>query len=410
MQKIKIGIIKEGKTPPDTRVVLSPKQCTMVMKHFPKVHICVQASPNRCFTDDEYAKEGIIIQQQVNDCDILLGVKEVPIKELIADKTYFFFSHTIKKQAYNQKLLQAIVQKNIRLIDYECLVNEQGERIIAFGHWAGVVGAHNALWTWGKKFNQFNLPRAIEVDALKSLKDLYKTIDFPAIKIAVTGGGRVANGVFEILEAAGIQKVADGAVINNTFDKPVYIQLDTGELFAREADNGYEQAEFYANPVGYKCIIQPYLPHIDLFINAIYWNPKAPKFWTLKDMQQPAFGIKVIADITCDIAPDASIPSTLKASTIAEPVYGFDVHTSQETDAFKNDTIDVMAIDNLPNELPRDASENFGMMFFEEVMPELVKPEKSTMLHKASITQNGDLNKPFEYLRDYLDGNRSKAV
>ncbi len=403
MQKIKIGIIKEGKTPPDTRVVLSPKQCAMLMQQFPQIDMCVQASPNRCFTNEEYVKEGITITEQVNDCDVLLGVKEVPITELIDNKTYFFFSHTIKKQPYNQKLLQAVVQKNIRLIDYECLVNEQGERIIAFGHWAGVVGAHNALWTWGKKFDQFSLPRAIEVNALKDLKDIYQTIDFPPINIAVTGGGRVANGVFEILEAAGIQKVADEAVIDQTFNHPVYIQLDTEELFARKKDNGYDQTEFYADPTGYKSIIHPYLPYIDLFINAIYWNPKAPKFWSLEAMQQPDFGIKVIADITCDIAPEASIPSTLKASTIVEPVYGFDVKTHQETEAFKSDTIEVMAIDNLPNELPRDASENFGSMFLEEVLPELVKPEKSTMLYKASITQQGNLNQPFEYLRDYLE-------
>jgi len=403
MQKIKIGIIKEGKTPPDTRVVLSPKQCKAAMERFANVNICIQASPNRCFKDEEYANEGITVQEQVDDCDILMGVKEVPIDQLIADKTYFFFSHTIKKQAYNQKLLQAIVQKNIRLIDYECLINERGERIIAFGHWAGVVGAHNALWTWGKKFSQFKLPRAIEVNDLKQLKDFYKTIEFPAIRIAVTGGGRVANGVFEILQAAGIQKVADEAVLDNTFDKPVYIQLDAEELYARIADNAYDQEEFYADPRGYQCIIQPYLPNIDLFINAIYWNPKAPKFWTLKDMQQADFSIKVIADITCDIAPDASIPSTLRASTIAKPVYGFDVQQAQETDAFNSDTIDVMAIDNLPNELPRDASESFGSMFLDNVLPELIKPEQSTMLHKASITKHDNLNEPFEYLRDYLE-------
>jgi len=282
-------------------------------------------------------------------------------------------------------------------------LNDKGERIIAFGHWAGVVGAHNALWTWGEKFDQFSLPRAIEMDDLQRLKEHYQSIDFPAIKIAVTGGGRVAKGAFEILEAAGIQKVADEAVLNITFDKPVYIQLDVEELYARKADNAFDQAEFYADPTGYKCIIHPYLPYIDLFINAIYWNPKAPKFWTLEDMQQPDFGIKVIADITCDIAPDASIPSTLRASTIADPVYGFDVTKTNETEPFKSDTIDVMAIDNLPNELPRDASESFGNMFLNEVLPELVKPEISTMLDKASITRHGDLNKPFEYLRDYLE-------
>jgi len=399
---MKIGLIREGKTPPDTRVVLTPNQCKSILQNN-NIKIAVQPSPNRCYTDEEYKNTGVVISEDIQDCDLLLGVKEVPIENLISNKTYCFFSHTIKEQPYNQKLLKAVIDKNIRLIDYECLVNETGQRIIAFGHWAGIVGAHNALWTWAKKYNQFDLPRAVEINDLARLKEHYKTINFPAIKIAVTGGGRVAKGVFEILDAAGIKKVSDEAFVSQNYDEAVYAQLDANELYARKSDNGYDRKEFYTQPELYKCIIEPFLKVTDLFINAIYWNPDAAAYWTLEDMQANDFNIKVIADITCDIAPDASIPSTLKPSTITEPVYGFDVVTFTETEPFKNNTVDVMAIDNLPNELPRDASEDFGKMFLNNVLPEFLKDE-SEMLYKANITVNGDLNKPYEYLRNYLKG------
>jgi len=404
MDKIKIGIIREGKVPPDSRVVLTPKQCVSLMEQYQQLQIVVQPSKGRCYSDEEYEAVGIVLQEDLTDCRVLLGVKEVPIENLIEGKTYFFFSHTIKKQAYNQKLIKAIVDKKIRLIDYETLVNDKGHRVIAFGHWAGVVGAHNALWTWAKKYNQFELKRAKDAFDLKELKAAYQTIDFPKMNIAVTGGGRVAGGVFEILESAGIKMVEDEQIITDTFDEAVYIQLDCEELYARKSDDGYDTAEFYADPTGYKSIIKPFLPHIDLFINAIYWNPKAPAYWSLDDMKADDFNIKVIADITCDIAPEASVPSTLKPTTIADPVFGFDRMTSKEVPAFTDDCIDVMSIDNLPNELPRDASESFGEMFLTHVLPELVKPETSEMLYKATIARGGDLNEPFEYLRDYLEG------
>jgi len=399
---MKIGLIREGKTPPDTRVVLTPNQCKNILQKG-KIDIVVQPSSNRCFSDEEYENAGINLSENVQDCEVLLGVKEVPIDQLVPNKTYCFFSHTIKEQPYNQKLLKAVVDKNIRLIDYECLVNSKNQRIIAFGHWAGVVGAHNALWTWAKKYEQFTLPRAVEINDLAKLKAQYKTITFPSIKIAVTGGGRVAKGAFEILDAANIKKVSPKEFLNQNFNEAVYTQLDSDNLYARKTDNGFLEQEFFAQPELYKCIIQPYLSSTDLFINAIYWNPNAAAYWSLKDMQDGDFNIKVIADITCDIAPEASIPSTIKPTTITEPVFGFDVHTSTETAPFKTGVIDVMAIDNLPNELPRDASIDFGNMFIDNVLPEFLKNE-SEMLHKATIAINGNLNTPYEYLRDYLNG------
>jgi len=399
---MKIGLIKEGKIPADTRVVLTPKQCKSILQKG-NISLVVQPSANRCYTNEEYEQAGVALSDNLQDCDVLLGVKEVPINQLIANKTYCFFSHTIEEQPYNQKLIQAVVNKNIRLIDYECLVDENRTRVIAFGHWAGIVGAHNALWTWSKKYQQFNLPRAVDVNNLAKLKAVYKTVNFPAIKIAVTGGGRVAKGAIEVLDAAGIKQVDSKEFLTKTYAQAVYTQLDSDNLYARKTDNGFEMKEFYSQPQLYKCVIQPYLSTTDLFINAIYWNPEAPPFWSLEDMKAKDFNIKVIADITCDIAPVASIPSTLKPSTISEPVYGFDAQKQTETEAFKTNSIDVMAVDNLPNELPRDASEDFGKMFINHVLPEFLKPE-SDMLHNACIAINGDLNKPYEYLRNYLDG------
>jgi len=404
---MKIGLIREGKTPADTRVVLTPNQCKSILQKG-TVSLAVQPSPNRCYTNEEYENAGVTLSENLEDCEVLLGVKEVPIEQLIPNKTYCFFSHTIKEQPYNQKLIKAVVEKNIRLIDYECLVNEKKQRIIAFGHWAGIVGAHNALWTWAKKYQQFDLPRAVDCKDLAQLKHHYKSIKFPGIKIAVTGGGRVANGAFEILNAAGIKKVATKEFLNKTFTEAVYTQLDSQHLYARKSDNGFEMQEFFTKPELYKCIIKPYLTCTDLFINAIYWNPDAAAYWTLEDMQASDFNIKVIADITCDIAPDASIPSTLKPSTIAKPVYGFDVHTQKEAAPFLPNTIDVMAVDNLPNELPRDASEDFGNMFMNNVLLEFLKP-KSNILHQATIAINGDLNTPYEYLRNYLEGKTTPA-
>ena len=201
---MKIGIIKENKSPADSRVPLSPEQCQqLAAKGF---NISVQRSQVRCFPDALYEKAGVTMVDSVEDCDVLLGVKEVPIADLVPNKTYFFFSHTIKAQSYNQKLLKACVDKNIRLIDYEVLTDTEGKRVIAFGKFAGMVGAHNALWTYGERLGNNRLPRMHAIEDYAAAKDLYKAIQFPNVKIVLTGTGRVSGGAAQVLEDMGIKR------------------------------------------------------------------------------------------------------------------------------------------------------------------------------------------------------------
>ena len=153
---MKVGIVREGKIKSDSRVPLTPKQCRYLLQQNLDLQIFVQPSQKRCFTDEEYHSLGIPLTENLSECDLLLGVKEVPISMLLPNKTYLFFSHTIKKQPYNRELLRSILEQKIRLIDYECLHDESGQRVIAFGRWAGIVGAHNAILTWGRREGEFN--------------------------------------------------------------------------------------------------------------------------------------------------------------------------------------------------------------------------------------------------------------
>lgn len=399
---MKIGIIREGKTPPDSRVPLNPMQCKALREK--GIDLIVQPSPNRCFKDEEYEKLGVPLSDNMEDRDVLMGVKEVPIDQLLNDKTYFFFSHTIKEQPYNRKLLQAITQKNINLIDYEVLTNDDGARVIAFGKFAGMVGAHNGLYTYGQRTKEFSLPRMKEMFDYKEAIETYKTIQLPAIKIVLTGTGRVATGATTVLEDMGIQKVRPIDYVTKDFDHPVYTQLSSFYYAKRKDGKVFDSAlDFYKNPKAYDSDFNHFLPMTDIMINGIYWDNEAPPFFTVEDMKSDGFGIKVIADVTCDIAPVSSIPSTIKASTIADPIFGIDRQTNKEATAHGSGTLDMMTIDNLPNELPRDASTSFGEMFISEVLDNLLT-QNSAMINRGMITRDGDLNAPFEYLRAYLNG------
>jgi alanine dehydrogenase len=400
---MKIGIIREGKTPADSRVPLSPHQCSQLVEQ--GLQVSVQRSEVRCFSDDQYAHLGIDVVDNIDDCDILLGVKEVPISQLIPNKTYFFFSHTIKEQAYNQKLLKACVDKKIRLIDYEVLTDETGKRVIAFGKFAGMVGAHNALWTYGERLGNNPLPRMHSLKDYAAAQKIYSTTKFPNARIVLTGTGRVSSGAVQVLTDMGIQKVRPIDFVTQSYDLPIFTQLSSFYYAKRKDGKEFDNVQnFYDYPEEYESDFHHFLPHADILINGIYWDNKAPAFFTPEEMTQSNFNIKVIADVTCDIAPESSIPSTLKASTIADPVFGYNPESRVETEPYKEASIDMMTIDNLPNELPRDASEAFGSMFIEHVLPQLDNDE-SEMLDKATITKDGDLGSHFEYLRSYLEGN-----
>lgn len=399
---MKIGIIREGKNPPDARVPLIPQQCRYIRKHFP-VEIVVEPSDKRIFEDSEYEKLNIPMSDDLSECDVLMGVKEVPIEQLIPNKTYFFFSHTIKKQVYNRDLLRAILDKNIRLIDYEVLTDENRKRLIAFGRFAGMVGAHNALWTYSKRTGTFELPRMKDYHDYAAAKADYKRLALPNLKIVLTGTGRVGRGAADVLKDMGIKRVSPKEFLQNDFDHAVFTQLACEDYAKRKDGKAFQRKDFYAHPEAYTSKFEPYTRVSDIMINGIFWDNNAPAFFSSEAMQRADFNIKVIADVTCDIAPVSSIPSTLRASTIDDPVFGYDPQSNKETAAFQNDKIDMMTIDNLPNELARDASQAFGKQFIEKVLPELLKPE-SEVIKRATVTQKGELGEYFQYLEDYVKG------
>ncbi len=401
---MKIGILREGKQPPDKRVPFSPKQCKELMDKYPELEIVVQTSNIRCYKDNEYFEVGIPVTEDMADCDVLMGVKEVPKQDLIPDKTYFFFSHTIKKQFYNRKLLQEVVKKNIHLVDYEVLTGKDGLRIIGFGRFAGLVGAYNGWLTYGKRHQLFDLKPAHLCDDLVEMKQQARSVDLPPVKIVVTGGGRVANGAMELLDATGVQKVSvEDYLLTDDFSQPVYVQLNPGDYNQHKEGKLFDLHHFFQYPQKYKGNFSRFLPHTDLLVAAAFWDPKAPVLFTAEEMRGLDFKIDVIADVTCDI--EGSIPSTKRASTIDNPFYDYNPDTGELEEAFSSkENITVMAIDNLPCELPKDASIDFGKNLSEKVIPHLLGDDPDDIIGRASITNKGKLTEKFNYLSDYLEG------
>jgi saccharopine dehydrogenase (NAD+, L-lysine forming) len=394
----KIGIVREEKMPRDRRVAFTPNQCKQIQDLF-SVQLFLQPSDWRIIKDSDYATAGITIQEDLSGCDILLGIKEVPAEKLIPNKQYLFFSHTIKQQAHNKKLMQALIAKNICMIDYETLTDENLNRIIGFGHYAGMVGAYNGLVAYGVKNNLYPLKRAVDCVDVNELKSELQKVRLPNLKIIVTGNGRVANGAIELLGLLNLQRITPYEFARDKFDQAVYTQLHSSNY--NEAVDGilWNSAQFYSHPENFRSTFMKYATHCDILIHCSYWNPKAPVLFTKQEMKLPNFKIKVIADVTCDI--NGSIPSTTQASTIANPFYGYDVSSESMTEAFNANSITVMAVDNLPCELPFNASQDFGKELIEKVLPALLKEEKNEMIERATITKEGKLMPRFTYLQHY---------
>lgn len=401
MDSITIGLIREGRIPPDKRVAFTPVQVVEIMQRFPQVKVVVQKSDVRCFEDEEFKARKIDVIEDMSACDILVGIKEVQIPDLIANKTYLFFSHTLKKQPHNKKLLQEVLKKKIRLIDYEVLRDPQGNRLVAFGRYAGIVGAYNGLWTYGKRYDLFSLRRAFECFDINDLKREIRKIHLPPVKIVLTGAGRVGRGAMESLDTAGIRKVKPNDFLEKTFDEPVYVQLSSADYHVRADGGHFNRSEFHRNPENYRSEFSEYTKITDILLAGAYWNPKAPLLFTREEMKSPEFRIKVIADITCDI--QGSIPSTKKATSIVDPLYDYDpVKDSVEAPLSGEHFITVMAIDNLPCELPRSASEEFGRDLIDRILTPFIEEDTEKIISRGTLADSGHLTPAFEYLRDYV--------
>ncbi len=396
----KIGLIQERKIPADNRVALTPAQCKWITKNASDIEIVVESSPHRCFPDKEYQMGGIQVTNDLSDCDVLLGIKEVPSEALIPGKTYLFFSHTKKKQPRNREMLKTILNKNIRLVDYECLEHEDGQRIIGFGFFAGVVGAHNGMMAYGNRTGLYKLERVYKQRSFRDLIHNYFGLRLPNVKVAVTGSGRVAHGILEIMNLLGIHEVEPEDYLKRRFSYPVYTQVKGPELYRHKKNGDYHREDFHLHPEEYKCLFLPFTEQTDILMNGIYWEKNVPRLFEKTDVTQEGFIIKTIADITDD--PDGSIPINLGDQTLEEPIYGVDRKSFQKTEPYLPGSIDIMAVGNLPNELPRDASRYFGEQLIKYVLEPLLNGG-SDIIGRATIAELGSLGKDFQYLKDYVE-------
>lgn len=400
---MKFGIIRERKNPPDRRVVFSPEKLSEFKEKFPQATIAVESSDIRVFSDQAYKDAGLEVSNDVSDCDVLLGVKEVPVEALVPNKKYFYFSHTIKKQPYNRKLLKAMLERNIEMYDHETIVKESGARLIGFGRYAGLVGAYNGFRAFGLREGLFNLPKVETLADLDEVKSELDKITLPNIKILLTGTGKVAYGAKEILDHLQIKQVSDALYLTADFSEPVYCMADVMEYNKRVDGKVGEKYAFYKDPSGYESNFMPYAKVTDFFIAGHFYGDGAPYLFTREDAKHPEFRIKYVADVSCDI--DGPVASTIRPSTIADPIYGYDPQTESEVDFNDERAITVMAVDNLPCELPKDASEGFGEMFLEHVIPAFYNNDKDGILERAKMTTNdGKLTERYAYLKDYVDG------
>jgi len=400
---MKFAIIKERKNPPDRRVVFSPETLAEAREKFPEAEFVVESSDIRVFSDEAYAKLGFTVTDDVSDADVMIGVKEVPVENLIPNKKYFYFSHTIKKQPYNRKLLKAMLERNIEMYDHETIVKQSGARLIGFGRYAGLVGAYNGFRALGLRDGLFNLPKVETLADLEEVKAELDKITIPNIKILLTGTGKVAYGAKEILDHLGIKQVSDALYLTSEFTEPVYVMADVMEYAKRKDGKVGDKHKFYKDPTGYESNFMPYAKQTDYFIAGHFYGNNAPYLFTREDAKHQDFRINLVADVSCDI--DGPVASTIRPSTIANPFYGYNPKTEQEVAFDDKEAITVMAVDNLPCELPKDASEGFGETFVEHVIPAFFNNDERGILKRAKITTaDGKLTERFKYLQDYVDG------
>ena len=401
---MKIGIIREGKVPPDFRVPLTPKQCKAIQTLYPQVEVYVQKSSIRVFKDEEYAALGLKLVDDLENCDIIFGVKEVPIDMLIPNKTFVFFSHTIKKQAHNQKLLRAILDKKIRLIDYEVIKDKSNKRLIGFGRYAGIVGCYNTFYTWGLKSGDYELKPAHLCKDRKEVEEELKKVVLPKdFRVVLTGFGRVGNGAREIMSLLPIKEVSPEEYLRETHNEPVFTHLDTEDYYIRKDGKEFSKQEFYSQPELYTSNFEQFAFNSDIYIPCHFWSSKSPYILTRETLLNKKNRLKVVGDISCDV--NEPIACTIRPSKIGNPIYGYDPVENTEVDFLSKGAIAVMAIDNLPCELPLDASEDFGNELIKHVIPKLLGDDPDAVIERASETNlEGELMPNFKYLEDYANG------
>jgi len=401
---LKVGILRETRNPADRRVPLTPPQIVALEELYPNVEFFVQPSDFRCYSNEEYEYLDIPMKEDLRECDILMGVKEVDKRTFIPGKTYLFFAHVAKKQPHNLDMFRAMAENNLRLIDFEYLTTDEGQRVVAFGRYAGIVGAYNGLRARGIKTNKFKLKPAYQCHDLEEMWAGLRLIELnPQLKILLTGDGRVTHGAIETLGVANVVQVSPDDYLKREFDVPVFCQIKPEHYTRHKNGQAFNFSHFVKSPGDYESTFLPYASVTDILITGHFWDPRSPVFFTREDMKKTEFRISIVADISCDI--NGGIPSTLRATTISDPFYAYNPFLESEEPAFSRQTnITVMSIDNLPGELPRDASLDFGKQLMGSVLQDLLSEIESPMISRATILKAGKLTSRYNYLNDYLNG------
>lgn len=288
------------------------------------------------------------------------------------------------------------------MYDHETIVKESGARLIGFGRYAGLVGAYNGFRALGFRDGIFELPKVENLADLEEVKTELDKISIPNIKILLSGTGKVALGAKEILDHLGIKEVSDALYLTSKFTEPVYCRVDVMEYTKRKDGKVGNKFEFYKDPSGYESNFMPYAKETNYFIAGHFYGDGSPFLFTREDAKRSDFKINLVADVSCDI--DGPVASTIRPSTIANPFYGYDPQNEEEVAFDADGAITVMAVDNLPCELPKDASEGFGKTFLKHVIPAFFNNDKDGILERAKMTEGGILTKRYDYLQDYVIG------
>ena len=434
-----IGIRRENKDILERRSPLTPRQVAELVRD-EKMRVIVQSASNRIYSEEEYRRAGAQISDDLSPCNIVFGVKEVPEEDLLPTGVFCYFSHTIKGQEYNMPLLAKILERKITLMDYELVTDEQGKRQIFFGRFAGIAGMLDALWVYGQRLSSEGIENPLQFlkqtrhygtlrkaeEHLQEAAERIKAGGFPQeaapVIIGITGRGHVAQGAHEVLSRLPVEELSPRDLLTPSrleklspykIYKVVFLKP---EIYRpRDAKKNFDADELMRRPDLYEGNLEQYLPALSIFVNGIFWEPRFPKFLTRdflrRQYQQPGRPkMKVIADITCDI--NGSVEATVKATRIDNPVYVYQPRNGQVIDGWEGEGPVVLAVDKLPTELPREASENFGRALMPAV-PLLAKADFSRSYEKldipesfrrAVIAHQGKLTPDFQYLREFLAG------
>ncbi len=427
-----IGIRREDKNIWERRVPLIPRHVEILKKEH-DIQTRLQPFPARAFSDDEYKAIGAEINEDLTPCQTILAVKEIPTPFLIANRTYLFFSHTIKGQSHNMPLLQKMLDLQCTLIDYECIKDDQGRRLVFFGRFAGLAGMIDTLHAFGQRLKGRGLDTPFaqirptyEYSGLEEAKkhlreigDQIKRTGFPALLaplvVGITGYGHVSQGAQEILDLFPVKEISPKQLFSLKAENPrtLYKVVFKEEHTVQPIDPGhrFDLQDYYQHPEKYRSAFERYVPYLTILVNGIYWDPRYPRLISKKYLRENYWQqnrLQVIGDISCDI--NGSIECTEKVTESHNPAFVYNPLSDTIVDGFAGNGITVIAVDNLPSELPRDASESFSEALY-RFIPEIVNADMTVPFEKcalppeikrAVIVYNGELTPDYRYLQEHL--------